>query len=61
LAGIPGCGKTTFIGILALIYTKLGILSKGHIVKVKREDLIAKYLGQTTAKTMAKINCRTPT
>lgn len=55
VTGPPGCGKTTFIGILASIYTKLGILSKGHIVKVKREDLIAKYLGQTTAKTMAKI------
>ncbi len=56
ITGSPGTGKTTFIEILAKIYTKLGFLKKGHIVKAKRSDLIGKYLGHTAAQTQAKIN-----
>lgn len=56
VTGSPGCGKTTFIEILAKIYTKLGVLKKGHIVKAKRSDLIGKYLGHTAIQTQQKIN-----
>lgn len=56
ITGSPGCGKTTFIEIIAKIYTKLGVLKKGHIVKAKRSDLIGKYLGHTAVQTQNKIN-----
>ena len=56
VTGSPGCGKTTFIEIIAKIYTKLGVLKKGHIVKAKRSDLIGKYLGHTASQTQNKIN-----
>ena len=56
ITGPPGCGKTTFIEILAKIYNCLGILNKGHIVKVKRSDLIGRYTGQTAPATQKKIN-----
>jgi SpoVK/Ycf46/Vps4 family AAA+-type ATPase len=56
VTGSPGCGKTTFIEIIAKIYTKLGVLKKGHIVKAKRSDLIGKYLGHTAVQTKNKIN-----
>ena len=56
ITGSPGCGKTTFIEIYAKILTKLGISKHGHIVKVKRSDLIGKYLGHTAAQTQKKID-----
>ena len=56
ITGSPGCGKTTFIEIYAKILTKLGISKYGHIVKVKRSDLIGKYLGHTSVQTQNKIN-----
>ncbi len=56
VTGSPGCGKTTFIEIIAKIYTKLGVLTKGHIIKAKRSDLIGKYLGHTSVQTQNKIN-----
>lgn len=51
IMGPPGVGKTVLAGIIAEIYKNLGILSKGHIKKVSRPDLIGKYLGHTAAKT----------
>jgi SpoVK/Ycf46/Vps4 family AAA+-type ATPase len=56
ITGSPGCGKTTLIDIMAKIYTKLGVLSKGHVIKVKRSDLIGKYLGHTAIQTQKKID-----
>jgi energy-coupling factor transporter ATP-binding protein EcfA2 len=56
ITGSPGCGKTTFIEIYAKILTKLGISKYGHIVKVKRSDLIGKYLGHTAVQTQRKID-----
>ena len=56
VTGNPGCGKTTFIEILAKIFKNIGILKKGHIVKAKRADLVAAYLGQTAIKTQKKID-----
>lgn len=56
ITGSPGCGKTTFIEIYAKILTKMGISKSGHVVKVKRTDLIGKYLGHTAIQTQKKID-----
>lgn len=49
--GNPGTGKTTVGEIIGKIYCKMGILSKGHFTVVKRDMLVAGYLGQTAIKT----------
>ncbi|MDD6657108.1 MAG: AAA family ATPase [Lachnospiraceae bacterium] len=54
--GNPGTGKTTVAKIVAKIYKSLGVLSKGHLVEVKRADLVADYTGGTSKLTNAKIN-----
>jgi len=54
-SGDPGTGKTTVARLLAEIYQALGLLSHGHLVEAGPSDLIAEYVGQTPAKTMAKI------
>ena len=51
ITGPPGTGKTTFARIIGKIYSKLGLVSKGHFVEVSREDLIGKYLGHTAPQT----------
>ncbi len=51
VTGTPGCGKTTFIDIIAKLYANLGILTKGHVIKASRSDLIGQYLGSTAIKT----------
>ena len=51
IQGPPGTGKTELAKILAEIYSKIGILSKGTFLSVKRSDLIGEYLGKTAIKT----------
>jgi len=49
--GEPGIGKTEFAQKLAKIYLKLGVLKNNIFRRVRRGDLIAGYLGQTSLKT----------
>lgn len=51
LMGPPGVGKTTVAQILSSIYKHLGVVSKGKLIIVAREDLIGQYLGETANKT----------
>lgn len=53
--GNPGTGKTTIARLFSQMLRELGVLKKGHIVEVTKDDLVAGYVGQTGPKTLRKI------
>lgn len=55
LMGNPGTGKTTIAKLVGQVYKECGLLSKGHLVKATRSDLVAGYEGQTASKTRRMI------
>lgn len=54
--GNPGTGKTTVARIIARIYKDFGFVAKGHLVEVRREHLVAGFVGQTAIKTQKVID-----
>lgn len=53
--GNPGTGKTMMARMMARIYRSLDILSRGQLVEVDRNGLVAGYVGQTAIKTQKVI------
>ncbi|SEM85546.1 right-handed parallel beta-helix repeat-containing protein [Lihuaxuella thermophila] len=47
LIGSPGTGKTEVARILARIYEALGILERGDLVEVNRDQLVSAYQGES--------------
>ena len=41
--GNPGTGKTSIAEIMGQIYKELGLLSRGHVVRVERKNLVGRY------------------
>lgn len=53
--GNPGTGKTTFAREVAKVYHALGFIENATVHEVKREDLVAGFIGQTALKTKEAI------
>jgi SpoVK/Ycf46/Vps4 family AAA+-type ATPase len=56
IEGPPGVGKSKLGRILAHIYNALGVIDSKRFVRVRRTDLIGKYLGHTAHKTQDVID-----
>ena len=49
--GHAGTGKSTVARLVAQIYQRRGLLSKGHFVEVKSNDLVGQHVGHSQEKT----------
>ncbi len=56
IEGPPGVGKTKLGRILAQIYYALGVIPSKRFKRVRRTDLVGKYLGHTAHKTQEVID-----
>ncbi|MDG9710482.1 AAA family ATPase [Streptomyces sp. DH10] len=55
-AGPPGTGKTTVARLVGEMYRELGVLSRGHVVEARLDDLIAGFVGQTAPRAHGKVD-----
>jgi len=55
LMGNPGTGKTTAARLIASAYKEAGILQSGHLIEVRKPDLVESHVGGTQLKTMQVI------
>jgi SpoVK/Ycf46/Vps4 family AAA+-type ATPase len=51
IEGPPGVGKTEFAKIYADIFVRLRVLKSSKFIEIKKDNLVAKYLGQTSHRT----------
>jgi Holliday junction resolvasome RuvABC ATP-dependent DNA helicase subunit len=49
--GNAGTGKTTAAKLMAQAFREIGLIKRGHLVRVTRADLVAEYTGQSAKKT----------